>query len=143
MHTRQVLETGDDVALDRGVVRRAVLAISIWVAVDGALFLLAGGRDLRRVIRHAALAIVAGIRRRRHQSLVARQIRTASTLATRQRDWERADEQARLLAESFRQRRLLDLEQASRQAGANRTSLDLVNAVLASAVWSPRARADH
>jgi hypothetical protein len=120
-------EDGDElVAVNQQVINRAILAVSLCVTVDGALFLLLAleeGRALRdrgRALRRLALM------RKRHDDAAAALAEAGSKLATVEKSHEALEANAQILAERFRRQCLFDLEQRCQKFRCEMTAEQLV-----------------
>lgn len=132
---RQALERLDDVdpSVNRELIEKAMVAVSFVLALDGAILLLLGFSQVRRL---SARCEVANLRWRQLK-LQSKKSDAAATLEVGRQAWQEAEKDASARAARFREQRLLELEQALRPPEERRSSLDVVNELLAR---SPRIR---
>lgn len=139
MELKQALESDQEEALtkgvlagDKAVIRKAILAVSVVVTLDGALF---------------SLLAICEIRSRRHQERAQRAVaerlaerdacRSALTkcegeMAEAEFHWQQASDRSRMAAGRFREERLSQLAKAKRWPSPNGNGPALVNTILTS-----------
>lgn len=131
---KSILERTEDAAglsVNQPVINAAVLAVSVAVTVDGALFFLFGFYEFQRYgKRKKASAKVAALRSQQ-ETLRGRRFEAAARVRVATHACEASESEAELIAARFKQERLFQLEQTLVRLLSSRTALELVDDVLA------------
>lgn len=97
---------------DREVIRLAVVAVSVCVTVDGALFLLLCLVESKAILCRLRTRRQAAHLRARLEVLESQATQARAAAEIRRKNWQDGEETARLVAARFRNQCLLELEEA-------------------------------
>lgn len=126
-----LLDEGEEtIAVDRAVINRAILAVSVCVTLDGALFLLLALDEWRALRnRRQACRAVARLRAAK-DALVQEHLKAAGSAVCLEQSRERWKENSSLLADRFRNQCLYELEQKLRRSRREMPTEALIEAGL-------------
>jgi hypothetical protein len=145
---RQNLErdNGDDaIAVDRGVINRAIGAISVAVVVDGAVLFLMVLGDVRNIDRRLRARHRARVYEGRLPAQEEAYLRARATEAVHQQVWDEREERADSIAADYRNRCLVELQAVLDQKVPEPrplTTEELVEAALARGAVGRRSLAE-
>jgi hypothetical protein len=134
---RRALESGRDdlltpekIAAHRVAINIAILAVSVFVTLDGACFSLLGLIEFRQL--RAANAANRLVERLRASRATARGAsgKAGASLAMAESRWEAADELGGIEADRYRAERMFRLAEARSRTPPERSSADLVKSIL-------------
>lgn len=130
---RHELNAEDETAeptLDRASIDRAILAVSVVVTLDGALFFLLGTRGFRRAFDRRRC--VRNLKRQNSEvtSLEAKLSETEARFSELEHVMNQLEERKSLVAEQYRKRTLLNIEKADNAWRSSRRSDELVSEIL-------------
>ncbi len=115
------------VQIDRAAIDRAILAVSICVTVDGAIFLLLALEEVSRLREHYDIRRKIRTGRMRREQAVADRVKTEAALAVKVARMHDLDRDAQAFAERYRRQCLLAIHQLDEQARHNLSAEQLVN----------------
>lgn len=122
--------SADQIKENRAATQKAILAVSIFVTLDGAMFSLFGLSELRRRRDYRDAHKRAATWREVHVLSRAKLLDSESGLRVAQRSWAEAEEHAQVAASRFREQQLLKLEQILHTAAPFRSGKEVVTSVL-------------
>lgn len=118
---------------DREVIRLAVVAVSVCVTVDGALFLLLCLVESRAIVCRLRTRREATRLSARLEVLESQAAQASAAVEIHRKNWQGGEETARLVAARFRSQCLFELEEALSRARLERPDEVRVRAALATA----------
>lgn len=122
--------SADQVKENRAATQKAIVAVSIFVTLDGAMFSLFGLSELRRRRDYRDAHKMAATSREVRVSSRAKLLDSESALRVAQQEWAEAEERAQVAANRFREQQLLKLEQILNTAAPLRSGHEIVTSVL-------------
>jgi hypothetical protein len=139
MELKQALEADQEETLsagtlagDKAVIRKAILAVSVFVTLDGALFSLLGICEIRsRRDRERAHRVVAE-RLTERDACRSALTKCEGEMAEAEFHWQHTSDRSRTAAGRFREERLSQLAKAKRWPSPNGNGPALVNTILTS-----------
>jgi len=121
--------SAEQIRENRVATQKAILAVSIFVTLDGAMFSLFGLSELRRRRAYRSAHKEAARLDEVQKSSRTKLLDSRSKLRVAQQEWAEADERSRIAANRFREQQLFRLEQIL-NGEALRSSREIVTSIL-------------
>jgi len=132
---RRNLERQDGEAeaeVNQGVIKEAIVAVSVAVTIDGAIFLMLLMEDFKRLDRRVKIGIRIALMRRREGRLHNALHQAEAEEKYREQRWGAREEFLKAVVEEYRQECLLELQRALDQKTARRSLAEVVNDIRSS-----------